>query len=138
MHVAQVTMECCLHENICLHTLRSVSHSTPFLMIPPSLSSSSLLTCTAIRPSTRPSTGPLQISSSDEIYHCDDPINVSCGSLADLHSPTGYEPKDLSEEDNPVEVKPLFFHKPSMNSTYDSAESIATHPSESDLDENKC
>ena len=58
-------------------------------MIPPSLSTSSLLTRTTIRLSNRPSTGSLQISSSDEIYHCDDPINVSFGSLADLHSPTG-------------------------------------------------
>ena len=87
------------------------------------------------RPSTRPSTGPLQISSSDEIYHCDDPVNVSFGSLADLHSPSGYEPKDLAEEDNPVQVKPLFFHRPSMTSTYDSAESIATSPPEWDLDD---
>ena len=65
-----------------------MAHSTLSLMIPPSLSTSTLLTCTPIRPSTRPSTGPLQISSSDEIDNCDDPINVSFGSLADLHSPT--------------------------------------------------
>ena len=38
------------------------------------------------------STGPLQISSSDEICHCDDPINVSFDCLAEPHSPTGYEP----------------------------------------------
>ena len=111
-----------------------MGHSTPSLMIPPSLSTSSLLTCTPIRPSKRPSTGPLQISSSDEVYHCDDPTNVSSGSLADLHSPTGYEPKDLAEEDNPVQVKPLIFRRPSLTSTYDSAESIATLPPESDLD----
>ena len=29
-------------------------------------------------------------------------MNVSFGSLADLHSPAGCEPKDLAEEDNPV------------------------------------
>ena len=57
-------------QNICLHTL--AQHGTlytfsPSLMIPPLLSTSSLLTCTPIRPSTRPSTEPLQISSSDEI-----------------------------------------------------------------------
>ena len=78
----------CPHKNTCLHTQRNMALSTPSLMIPPSLSTSSLLTCTPMRPSTSPSTGPLQISSSDEIYHCDDPINVSFGSLADLHSPT--------------------------------------------------
>ena len=65
-----------------------MAHCTPSLMIPPSFSTSPLLTCTPIRPSTGPSTGLLPISSSDEIYHCDDPINVSFGSLADLHSPT--------------------------------------------------
>ena len=63
-----------------------MAHSTPSLTIPPSLSTSSLLTCTPISPSTRPSTGPLQISSSDEIYHREDPVNVSFGSLADMHS----------------------------------------------------
>ena len=78
MHVAQVTMECCAHQNICLHIQRSMTHSTPSLMVPPSLSTSSLLTRTPTRPSTRPSTGPLQISFSGDIYRCDDPINVSC------------------------------------------------------------
>ena len=75
------------------------------------------------------------MSSSDEIYHCGDPIIESFGPLADLHSPAGYEPKDLAEEDDPVQVRPLFFHRPSMTSTYDSAESIATPPPESDLDD---
>ena len=93
---AQVTMECCLHQNICLRTQRSMAHSTPSLMIPPSLSTSSLLPCTLIRPSTRPSRSHLQISSSDEIYHCDDPKNVSSGSLADLHSPTSTMGVDTS------------------------------------------
>ena len=83
---AQVTMECFLHKNICPRTQRSMAHSTLPSMILPSLSTSSLITCTPIPPSTKPSVGPLQISSSDEIYHCDDPINVSFGSLADLHS----------------------------------------------------
>ena len=31
--------------------------------------------------------------------------------LTDLHSPTGYEPNDLAEVGNSVQVKPLFFHK---------------------------
>ena len=72
-------------------------------------------------PSVSTPMGPLQISSSDQIYHYDDPINVSFGSLADLHPPTGYEHKDLAEEDNPVQVKPLFFHRPSITSTHDAA-----------------
>ena len=133
MHVAQVTMECCPHKNMCLHTQRSMAHCTLSLMIPPSLSTSSLITCTPIRPSTRP--GPLQFSSSDEMHHCDDPINVSFGSLADLHSLAGYEPKDVAEEDSPAQVKPLFFHRPSMTSTCGSAECIATLPPESDLND---
>ena len=135
VHVAQVTLECCPRKNTCLHTQRSMAHGTLSLMIPPSWSTSSLLMSTPIRPSTRPWTGPLQMSSSDEIYDCDDPTNVSFGSLADLHSPTGYEPRDLAEEDNRAQVNPLFFHRPSMTSTYDSAESIATSPPESDVDD---
>ena len=50
------------------------------------------------------------------------------------HSPTGYEPEDLTREDTSKLVKPMFFHRPSMTSTCDSAESIATPPPESDLD----
>ena len=69
------------------------------------------------------------------MYFCDDPVIVSFGSLADLHWPTGYELKDLAEEDNLVQVKPSFFQRPSMTSTYDSAESIATLPPESGLDD---
>ena len=46
-----------------------------------------------------------------------------------------FEPKDLAEEYNFVQVKPLFFHRPSMTSIYDSAERIATPPLESDLDD---
>ena len=44
------------------------------------------------------------------------------------------EPKDLTENDD-LCVKPLFFHRPRITSTYDSAESIATPPPESDLDD---
>ena len=71
-----------------IFTLSAAWHTTPSLMIPPSLSTSSLLTRTPIRLSTRPSTGPPQISYYGETRHCDDPINVSFGSLADLYSPT--------------------------------------------------
>ena len=55
--------------------------------------------------------------------------------MAETTSPTGYEPKDLTEESNSKLVKLMFFHRPSMTSTYDSAESIATLPLESDLDD---
>ena len=65
------------------------------------------------------------MSSSDGDFSCADSSNVSFGPLAETTSPTGYEPKD-SSEDNSIEVKPMFFHKPSMTSTCDSAESIAT------------
>ena len=47
---------------------------------------------------------------------------------------TGHEPKDLAENDD-LCVKPLFFHRPSITSTYDSADSIATLRPESDLDD---
>ena len=54
--------------------------------------------------------------------------------MAETNTLTGYEPKDLMEV-NDTEVSPMFFHRPSMTSTYDSAESIATPPLESDLDD---
>ena len=40
-----------------------------------------------------------------------------------------------NEEDNSKLVIPMFFHRPSMTSTYDSAGSIASPPRESDLDD---
>ena len=43
------------------------------------------------------------------------------------------EHQDLAEHED-LRVKPLFFHRPSFASTCDSAESIATPPPESDLD----
>ena len=66
------------------------------------------------------------MSTSHRDLSCADPSSVSFGPLAETHSPTGYEPKDLTEEDNSILVKPMFFHRPSMMSTHDSAESIAT------------
>ena len=65
---------------------------------------------------------------------CADLSNVF-RSLAETHPPTGYEPKYLTEEHNFILVKPMFFHGPSMTSTYESAESIATLPAESDWDD---
>ena len=44
------------------------------------------------------------------------------------------EHQDLAEHED-FRVKPLFFHPPSMASTYDSAESIVTPPPDSDLDD---
>ena len=60
-----------------------------------------------------------------EINPCHDPQQVSVGCLADVPPTTGYEPKDLAENDD-LCVKPSFFHRPSVTSTSDSAESIAT------------
>ena len=102
-----------------------MSHA-PSLSFPSHLRTTSLSTCTPVRPSTRPSTRPSLMSSSQGDLSCADPSNVSFGSLAETHSPSGYEPKDLAEEDTTILVKPMFFHGPSMTSTYDSAESIAT------------
>ena len=66
---------------------------------------------------------------------CEDASNVTFGPLAEPHSPTGYESKDLTEEDTSVQVKQTFFHRPSMTAASDSAESIATRPLESDFDD---
>ena len=56
------------------------------------------------------------------------------GRLAEPSTLTGHEPDDLIEMNN-TEVTPIFFHRPSMTSIYDSAASIATHPQEFDLDD---
>ena len=66
--------------------------------------------------------------------HCDDPQHVATFvPLAEPQLRTGYEPNDLTEMNN-TEVNPMFFHRPSMASTHDSTESIAT-PHEADLDD---
>ena len=54
--------------------------------------------------------------------------------MAELNTLTGYEPNDLIEMDN-TEITPIFFHRSCVTSTYDSAESIAALPPESDLDD---
>ena len=69
-----------------------------------------------------------------EIEHCADPPEVSLGYLVEPTTCAGYEPKDLAGNED-FRVKPLFFHRPSIASTYDSAESIATPPPASDLDD---
>ena len=74
--------------------------------------------------SARPtSTSPIVHSS--EINPNHNPQQVSIGHMADVPTATSFEPKDLSENDD-LCVKPLFFHRPSLTSTYDSAERIAT------------
>ena len=56
--------------------------------------------------------------------------------MAEINTLSGYEPKDVTEF-NDTEVLSMFFHR-STTSTYDSAESIATLPLESDLDDQQC
>ena len=63
-------------------------------------------------------------------------INVSFGPVPDSTSPTGYEPKNLIEG-NSMKIKPMLFHRPSMTSTCDTSESIATPSPESDLDDDQ-
>ena len=94
-------------------------------------------TGTPVRPSIRPSTRPSLLSTSHGDLPCADPSTVSFGLLAETHSPTGYEPnaKGLTGEDTSFLFKPMFFHRQSMTSTCDSAESIAVPPPESDLDD---
>ena len=62
---------------------------------------------------------------------------MSIGCLVEPTTFTGYEPKHLAEDNQLAEhevlrVKPLFFHQPSIASTYDSAEGIVTPPLDSD------
>ena len=77
-------------------------------------------------------------------------VNLSVVHWQSATTSTGYEPKHLAEnkyltedkhfaeekdlaEHEDLRVKPFFFHRPSIASTYDSAQSIATLPPESDL-----
>ena len=65
---------------------------------------------------------------------------MSIGYLAESITSTGYEPEHLTEDKDHAEhedlrVKPFFFHRQRTASTYVSAESIATLPPESDLDD---
>ena len=70
----------------------------------------------------------LELTSTFSLCTCHDPQQASIGYMADVPPTPIYEPKDLAENDD-LCVKPLFFHRPSITSTYDSAESIATPPS---------
>ena len=74
-------------------------------------------------------------------------VCVSAGALTEIPPLAGYEPNLIAEdqdyrhfsgdgqftEHEDSRVRPLSFHQSVMASTYDSAESIATHP-ESDID----
>ena len=120
------------HKIVILHIKHSMSHA-PSLLFPSHLSTTSHSTGTPVRPSTRPSARPSLRSSSHGDLSCID--YVSRPPFAETHSPTGYEPKDLTEEDNFILVKPMYFHRSSMTSTCSSAESIATSPPESKLDD---
>ena len=118
--------QCAISKTV--HTSRSMSYTTSEM-------TSTCSTCTGT-PSF-PSARPTSISStvhSSEMNPCHDPQQVSIGYMADLPPTAGYEPKDLAGNDD-LCVKPLFFHRPSTTSTYDSVESIATLPHASDLDD---
>ena len=110
-----------------VHTSRNMSCMTPEL-------TSIFLPCTRTSsyPSARPTSTSPTFHSSD-INPCHDPQQASIGYMAGVRTFTGYEPKDLAEKDD-LCVKPMFFHRPIITSTYDSAERIATPPPESDLD----
>ena len=119
---------------------RAMSYLTPHLSVAPTPS-----TCTPSLSSTQSSSHP----PFSQLQPCAELQPYLSGSLAEPPSFTGYDSKQLAEsqdhkhftEDNQLaehedlRVKPLFFHRPSMASTYDSAESIVTPPPDSDLDD---
>ena len=92
------------------------------------------LTSSAHSTRTRIQTSLLFPSRGDD--HCDtDPRHgATFGHLAESNTFTSYEPNDLTEMNN-TELTPIFFHRPSVTSTYDSAESIAIPPPESDVED---
>ena len=111
-----------------LYTSRSMSHapSLLFLSQQSTIPFSTLSTCTPVRPNPRPSSRPPLTSSSHADHTCADPSHSSFGPLPETTSPTGYcEPNNLIE-DNSTVIKPMYFHKSSMTSTFDTSESSAT------------
>ena len=72
------------HKTVILH---SMSHA-PSLLFPSHVSSTSLSTCTPVRPSVRPFTLPSLLSNSHGDVPCEDPSNVSFGPLAEPRSTT--------------------------------------------------
>ena len=116
----------CVSHNSHLHIQHDMSHAQS-LLIPPCLTSSVH--------STRTSNPTPSLFLSHGDHHCGDPRHVATfGPLAEPQLPTGYEPTDLTEMNN-TEVTPMFFHRPSMTSTCDSAQSVATSRPQSDLDD---
>ena len=103
----------CLTNRVSPHIQHSMSHA-PSLLFPSHLSTSSLSTCTQSDPLSDHLPDLRCCPLHTEIY-------PSFGSMAETHSPSSYEPKDLTEVDSSKLVKPMFFHRPSMTSTYDSA-----------------
>ena len=96
-------------------------------------------TCTPSLSLTQ-SSSPTSHTLLSELQPCADLRRPPSGALAEPPSLTGHEPKQLAEhrdlaEHEDLRVKPLFFHRPSIASTYDSAESIVTPPLDSDLDD---
>ena len=68
-------------------------------------------------------------------HHCDDPRpGATFGRPAESNTRACFEPNDLIEMNN-TEVTPIFFHRPSVTSTYASFESIVTPSPGSDVDD---
>ena len=106
-----------------------MSHASS-LMFLYQMSATSLSTCTLIRPAARLPSRSLLTSSSHGDYPCADSSNASFGLMPESTSPTGYEPNCLIEDNSEdlnemtsMEIKPMFFHKPSLTSAYGSPNS---------------
>ena len=112
----------CLRKNNHLHIWHAMSHAQSLMFI--------CMTFSAHSTRTPNPTSLLFPSHGDD--HCDDPRHeATFGQLAQSNLTTVYEPNDLTGMNN----TPIFFHRPSVTSTYDSAESIATPHPGSDLDD---
>ena len=123
-HESRSTLLVSCPKTVTLH--RAVSYVTPHLMTPSTGTPSSLI----LNPSF------------SEHNPCGDQLPQLSGALAELGLFTGYEPKQLAEnqdyrhvtedkqliEHEDFRVKPLFFHQSITASTCGSAESIATSP----------
>ena len=112
-------------QNNHLHSEHAMSHAQSFLF--------AYLTSSAHSTRTPVQTSLLFPSHGDD--HCDDPRpGATFGRSVESNTLTSCDPNDLVELSN-TEVTPKIFHRSSVTSTYDSAESIAAHPPESDLDD---
>ena len=115
----------CVSSKNHLHIWHAMSHGQSLLFL--------CLTSSAHSICTPNPTSLLFPSHGDD--HCDQPRHgATCVQLAESKLPTSHEPYDLAEMNN-TEITPIFFHRPSVTSTYDSSESIATLPLESYLDD---